>query len=305
MESQQLPTDPAVHPRPQRERRLPSHLDDFAVGYHPTVTDPSTQPAPVPTAEDGAAAPELTVLRSPSPQLPVRIQSRRGSVASHHSTARSQASARSLSQRSLTKTLSELQNAMLEERMKRMELAEAQRQQAREALHEKEELLREQEQQRRRLEEKAEIAYKTKEAITRQQILQRRLKEKEMEVEKAALITSFLKEEETKSPPHSRPLSVSEYNLRLPSTAQPLPPRSQGPPDMLHSTPVTQAPPPVNIYTVKPPVSTSPSPILAAAIQDRVSAITIPPVVPVANPSPLPRHSHTVGALIQHAASPS
>ncbi|KAK7884792.1 hypothetical protein WMY93_027915 [Mugilogobius chulae] len=224
MESQSLPGDSAAHLRPQRERRLPQHFDDFQVGYQPAVTEASalaTQPTA--TAEEEATTPEHTVVKPPSRPRSVRTESRRSSVASHQTRAKSQASVRSLSQRSTTEGLSELQSAMLEEKVKRMELAEAQRQvmeqtivdeqctlldqQARDALNEREELLREQERQRRRLEEKADLAYKAKEAITRQQLLQQRLKEKEMEVERAALITSFLKEEESKSPPYSRPLS--------------------------------------------------------------------------------------------------
>ncbi|KAK7882056.1 hypothetical protein WMY93_028230 [Mugilogobius chulae] len=240
MESQSLPGDSAAHLRPQRERRLPQHFDDFQVGYQPAVTEASalaTQPTA--TAEEEATTPELTVVKPPSRPRSVRTESRRSSVASHQTRAKSQASVRSLSQRSTTEGLSELQSAMLEEKVKRMELAEAQRQvmeqtivdeqctlldqQARDALNEREELLREQERQRRRLEEKADLAYKAKEAITRQQLLQQRLKEKEMEVERAALITSFLKEEESKSPPYSRPLSeCSKYAAQLHSPREPV-----------------------------------------------------------------------------------
>lgn len=162
---------------------------------------------------------------------------------------------------------------MLEEQVKRMELAEVQRQimeqtlvdeqctlldkEARDALDEKEELLREQERQRRRLEEKAEMAYKSKEAITRHQMLQRRLKEKEMELAQAALITSFLKEEGIKSPSSSRPLSECEYNLRSSSEAQPLLLHSQGGHGLLHSTPSIHVLPPVSSAVISPPVSTS------------------------------------------------
>lgn len=80
---------------------------------------------------------------------------------------------------------------MLEKQIKHMELAEVQRQimeqtlideqcnlldkEARDALDEKEELLREQEWQRRWLDEKAEMAYKSKEAITKHQMLQLQL----------------------------------------------------------------------------------------------------------------------------------
>ncbi|KAK7916727.1 hypothetical protein WMY93_012488 [Mugilogobius chulae] len=279
MESQSLPGDLAAHLRPQRERRLPQHFDDFQVGYQPAVTEASalaTQPTA--TAEEEATTPELTVVKPPSRPRSVRTESRRSSVASHQTRAKSQASVRSLSQRSTTEGLSELQSAMLEEKVKRMELAEAQRQvmeqtivdeqctlldqQARDALNEREELLREQERQRRRLEEKADLAYKAKEAITRQQLLQQRLKEKEMEVERAALITSFLKEEESKSPPYSRPLSeCSKYAAQL---------QSQREPGLGHSTPFTQAP--VFNAAVNPPVSTSLPP--AAALQNRVPATT-------------------------------
>ncbi|KAK7945263.1 hypothetical protein WMY93_000991 [Mugilogobius chulae] len=305
MESQSLPGDSAVHLRPQRERRLPQHFDDFQVGYQPAVTEASalaTQPTA--TAEEEATTPELTVVKPPSRPRSVRTESRRSSVASHQTRAKSQASVRSLSQRSTTEGLSELQSAMLEEKVKRMELAEAQRQvmeqtivdeqctlldqQARDALNEREELLREQERQRRRLEEKADLAYKAKEAITRQQLLQQRLKEKEMEVERAALITSFLKEEESKSPPYSRPLSeCSKYAAQL---------HSQREPGLSHSTPFTQAP--VFNAAVNPPVSTSLPP--AAAPQNRVPATsmltqlqptysTIPPVaIPVSSPAQQP-----------------
>ncbi|CAL9696588.1 unnamed protein product [Knipowitschia caucasica] len=59
MESLQLHSDEAVRTRPQREIRLPQHLDNYEVGYQPSVTTPSaviTLPASTTTADHGAAA---------------------------------------------------------------------------------------------------------------------------------------------------------------------------------------------------------------------------------------------------------
>ncbi|CAL1613039.1 unnamed protein product [Knipowitschia caucasica] len=185
MESLQLHSDEAVRARPQREIRLPQHLDNFEVGYQPSVTTPSaviTLPASTTTADSGAAAIPKLVELSPRREKP---HSRRSSVSSHHS-RKSQSSFRSLSKGSAVDGLSELQSARLEERMKRMELAEAQRQVMEQTLVDEQCLLLDRK-ARDALNEQ-EMAHKAKEAISKQQILQRRLKEKEMEVEKAALI---------------------------------------------------------------------------------------------------------------------
>lgn len=148
---------------------------------------------------------------------------------------------------------------MVEEKIKRMELAEVQRQimeeslleeqyqcldkQAQEALSKKEELLREQENQRRKLDEEAEMALKAKETITRQLMLQRKLKKKEMELEKAALITSFLKEDASNSA-QSRPPSKCEFNLRPSPKVMGALTNSQGDPGPLYSIPPARATPP-------------------------------------------------------------
>lgn len=167
METEQPSADSAVSSRPQRERHLPGHLDNFEVGYIPGVTVPPTT-----TAEGfGATAPAPGGTFSHPPAS-------RFSASSRRSSARTQTSSHSTTKRSITDGLSELQSAMLEEQVKRMELAEVQWQimeqtlideqcslldkEARDALNEKEELLREQERQRCLLDEKAEMAYKRK-----------------------------------------------------------------------------------------------------------------------------------------------
>ncbi|ROL45664.1 hypothetical protein DPX16_17780 [Anabarilius grahami] len=186
MEQGQPSADSAVRSRPQREIQLPASLANFEVGYTPRVTVLTSTEA----GELGAAAPAHDIPIPDPLSLPsVRAESCRSWVSSHHSRPRSRSSAASSTKRSIADGLSELQSAILEEQVKRMELAEVQRQimeqtlvdeqcnlldkEAKDALYEKEELLREQERERRRLEEKAEMAYKSKEAITRHQMLRR------------------------------------------------------------------------------------------------------------------------------------
>ncbi|XP_042073118.1 uncharacterized protein LOC121813428 [Haplochromis burtoni] len=213
--------DISVRRKTQRERHLPAYFDDYEVEYQPksgTSTDKPTAGAEAGMAIDQRSARQ----RSTS--------SRSHASGSQCSKPRSQASGHSPSGGSIIAGLTDLQTAMLEEKMKGMELAELQRQmmeeslaeeqclildaQAREALSKKEELYMQQERQRRQLDEEARTAHNTRESITRRLSMQRRLKEKEMELKKASLIAAFLRDQED-GLPAPRPLNNCEYDSGL------------------------------------------------------------------------------------------
>nr|XP_054592272.1 uncharacterized protein LOC129157132 [Nothobranchius furzeri] len=328
--------DPAVRTRSQRERRLPTYLEDYEVGYQPQLLHHPAAQAP---AGHEAHPPDQPAMMTAAitgaiPSLPSRrASSDQSQSVSQHSKAKTQGSASSSTRRSIIDGLSDIQTAMLEERIKRMELAEVQRQiteenlmdeqyqhldqQAREALRRREELLREQEIQRRKLDEEAEIALKAKEAITRRLMLQRKLKEKEIELEKATLITSLLKEE-TSSSVASRPQSGDESNKGFPADVMGVPPPSQGAHGPAHSAPTVIGLPPAFTAAVhNPPVSTSQlttraSPILQPQppvmvnlpTQPQFTYSTIAPPT-TAHTIPQPGTTLSVGAILPHAGPPA
>ncbi|KAG7500236.1 hypothetical protein JOB18_012395 [Solea senegalensis] len=149
---------------------------------------------------------------------------------SQRSKPRTQVSHWSTSSHSIVDGLTDLQAAMLEESVKHLELEEMKRQivedsnvedeyqrldsKARETLERKEEFLRDQERSRRQLDKEARVAHETRVALTKQIVMQRRLKEKQIELERASLITTFLKEQEDNLA-SSQPLSNCEYDLGL------------------------------------------------------------------------------------------
>ncbi|XP_022540035.2 uncharacterized protein LOC111195821 [Astyanax mexicanus] len=230
--------EPSVHPCIQRERRPPAHLNDYEVEYHP-------KPVSVP------------------PPLSSKSPSHKSLSGSQCSRQRSQVSVNSISGRSTTAALTDVQAAELEERIKRLELTELKRQveeqhiaeqqcqllddQARKALDQREELLREQERKSRQLDEEARAAHRSRECLTRQLALQRRLKEKEIELEKARLIAAFLKESEIESSEHSTPNRVSEVIFPAQSSSDPTVPAP-----CYKMTPVNQAPPSVALQQSPP-----------------------------------------------------
>ncbi|KAL1255106.1 hypothetical protein QQF64_013167 [Cirrhinus molitorella] len=210
MQSEQEVTEPVVRPRTQRERHPPAYLSDYDVGY---------QPSHIPTSSADASS-MMPVAAIPAAQadevhVPCRPPSTHLSASSRHSQSRTKTSRSGGSSRTTASQLTELQAAIVEEKLKSMELAEMQRQmveeskakeqcefldqQARLALYEREGLLREQQRRSRQLEEEARAAHKTKELITKQLKRQRRIKQKEMELEKARLIASLLRESETEN----------------------------------------------------------------------------------------------------------
>ncbi|XP_019218180.1 uncharacterized protein LOC109203254 [Oreochromis niloticus] len=213
--------DISVRRKTQRERHLPAYLDDYEVEYQPKSTISTDKPTA--GTEAGMAIDQ----RSAKPRS---TSSRSHASGSQCSKPRSQASGHSPSGGSIIAGLTDLQTAMLEEKMKGMELAELQRQmmeeslaeeqclildaQAREALSKKEELYMQQERQRRQLDEEARTAHDTRESITRRLSMQRRLKEKEMELKKASLIAAFLRDQED-GLPSSRSLNNCEYESGL------------------------------------------------------------------------------------------
>ncbi|XP_070410955.1 uncharacterized protein [Nothobranchius furzeri] len=336
MEELGQPSDPAVRSRSQRERRLPTYLEDYEVGYQPQLLHHPAAQAP---AGHEAHPPDQPAMMTAAiteaiPSLPSwRASSDRSQPVSQRSKAKTQGSASSSTRRSIIDGLSDIQTAMLEERIKRMELAEVQRQimeeslmdeqyqhldqQAREALRRREELLREQEIQRRKLDEEAEIALKAKEAITRRLMLQRKLKEKEIEFEKATLITSLLKEE-TSSSVASRPQSGDESNKGSPADVMGVPPPSQGAHGPAHSAPTVIGPPPAFTAAVpNPPVSTSQlttraSPVLQPQppamvnlpTQPQFTYSTIAPPT-TAHTIPQPGTTLSVGAILPCAGPPA
>ncbi|KAL4008256.1 hypothetical protein ACER0C_002108 [Sarotherodon galilaeus] len=184
--------DISVRRKTQRERHLPAYFDDYEVEYQPKSATSTDKPTA--GTEAGMAIDQ----RSAKPRS---------------TSSRSHASGGSI-----IAGLTDLQTAMLEEKMKGMELAELQRQmmeeslaeeqclildaQAREALSKKEELYMQQERQRHQLDEEARTAPENL------------LPDKEMELQKASLIAAFLRDQED-GLPSSRPLNNCEYDLGL------------------------------------------------------------------------------------------
>ncbi|KAL1250707.1 hypothetical protein QQF64_018503 [Cirrhinus molitorella] len=202
MQSEQEVTEPVVRPRTQRERHPPAYLSDYDVGY---------QPSHIPTSSADA----IPAAQADEVHVPCRPPSTHLAASSRHSQSRTKTSRSGGSSQTTASQLTELQAAIVEEKLKSMELAEMQRQmveeskaeeqcefldqQARLALYEREDLLREQQRRSRQLDEEARAAHKTKELITKQLERQRRIKQKEMELEKARLIALLLRESETEN----------------------------------------------------------------------------------------------------------
>ncbi|XP_016088613.1 uncharacterized protein [Sinocyclocheilus grahami] len=210
MQSENEITEPVVRPHTQRERHPPAYLSDYDVGYEPSHLPASR--ADVSSMMSVATIPAAQLDELP---VPCRIPSAHSSVSSRHSQSRTKTCRSGGSSRTIALRLTEIQAAIVEEKLKSMELAEMQRQmveeskaeeqcefldqQARLALYEREDLLREQQRRSRQLDEEARAAHKTKELITKQIERQRRIKQKEMELEKARLIASLLQETENEN----------------------------------------------------------------------------------------------------------
>ncbi|XP_026095552.1 uncharacterized protein LOC113067383 [Carassius auratus] len=210
MQSENEISSPVVRPRTKRERHPPAYLSDYDVGYEPSHIPDSS-------ADASSMTPVATIptARSDEEPVPCRTPSAPSSASSRHSQSRTKSSRSVRSSRTTASQLTEIQAAIVEEKLKSMELAEMQRQmveeskaeeqcefldqQARLALFEKEDLLREQQRRSRHLDEEARAAHKTKELITKQLERQRRIKQKEMELEEARLIASLLQESETEN----------------------------------------------------------------------------------------------------------
>ncbi|RXN37594.1 circadian locomoter output cycles kaput-like protein [Labeo rohita] len=103
-------TEPVVRHRPPRERHLPAHLTDYEVQLPPNL---HTEPPPADSA-------------SQRPSRPSRHASR--SISSGTVSSTSSRSHRSVQHRSPRHGLSDLQAAMLEERLKSLDLEELQQQ---------------------------------------------------------------------------------------------------------------------------------------------------------------------------------
>ncbi|ROI46928.1 Retrovirus-related Pol polyprotein from type-1 retrotransposable element R2 [Anabarilius grahami] len=176
MQSEQEVTEPVVRPHTQRERYPPAYLNDYDVVY---------QPSQIPAASADASS-IMPVATCPAAQpddetVPCRPPSAQSSASSRYSHSRTKTSRSSGSSRTTASRLTDLQAAIV----------------ARLALYEREDLLREQQRRSRQLDEEVRAAHKTKELITKQLERQRRIKQKEMELEKARLIASLLRESET------------------------------------------------------------------------------------------------------------
>lgn len=177
--------DPAVRPRTQRERHLPAHLEDYEVQ--------------LPAHLHSAPPPADTSSQRHSRHSSQCISSGTASKA----TSRSRHSAPNRSPRH---ALSEVQAAVLEEKLKALELEELQRQIEEDATADKE---------CQRLDDQAREALKAREALAKQIDIRRRLKKAQNELEVAKLVTSFLKQDS-----NSRSGSQSSIPSNL-SEAQP------------------------------------------------------------------------------------
>ncbi|XP_005167247.1 uncharacterized protein [Danio rerio] len=270
MQSEQEVTPTIVQPRTQRERHPPAYLGDYDVGYQPSQI-------PASSAGDRNTMPAAAIASAHPDEahVPCRSLSAHSSAKSRQSRSRTKTTRSSVSSRSTASQLTELQAAIVEEKLKSMELAEMQRQmveeskaeeqcefldqQARLALYEREELLREQQRRSHQLDEEARAAHKTKELITKQLERQRRIKQKEMELEKARLVASLLRESESENATaisqtegELDPEQVQTDTLRLPKVEVAHHTLRQFPDSTQHSTPHTYQSKPVTAQPLVP-----------------------------------------------------
>lgn len=123
MQSENEVTEPVVRPRTQRERHPPAYLSDYDVGYQPSHI-------PASSADVSSMMPVATVPAAQPDEvpLPCRPPSAHTSASSRRSQSRTKTSRSGGSSRSTASRLTELQAAIVEKKLKSMELAEMQRQ---------------------------------------------------------------------------------------------------------------------------------------------------------------------------------
>ncbi|XP_058625394.1 uncharacterized protein LOC131536472 [Onychostoma macrolepis] len=234
-------TEPAVRPRPPRERHLPVHLADYDVQLPPNL-----HPEPPPADSS---------LQRPS--RPSRHASR--SISSGTVSSTTSRSHRSAQRRSPRHGLSDFQAAMLEERLKTLDLEELQEQIEEDAIVDKE--CERIDAQAREAQYRQEQAIKARELLAKQVESRRRLKKVRNELEVAKYVCVLLKPESqdvsvaaSQSSIAVDPLSeVSTQQHRVAATTD-LESSAQAMPS--HSTPCH-----VNVVPVS---SVMPSPILPA-----------------------------------------
>ncbi|KAI2662236.1 F-box only protein 6 [Labeo rohita] len=168
-------TEPVVRPRPPRERHLPAHLTDYEVQLPPNLH-------PEPPPADSV---------SQRPSRPSRHAS--NSISSGTVSSTSSRSHRSVQRRSPRHGLSVLQAAMLEERLKTLELEELEQQIEEDAIFDKEcERL---DAQAREAQYRQEQATKARELLAKQVESRRRLRKVHNELEVAKYVCVLLKQE--------------------------------------------------------------------------------------------------------------
>ncbi|RXN27603.1 circadian locomoter output cycles kaput-like protein [Labeo rohita] len=168
-------TEPVVRPRPPRERHLPAHLTDYEVQLPPNL---HLEPPPADSALQRPSRPSRHASRSISS----------GTVSSTSSRSHS-----SVQRRSSRHGLSDLQAAMLEERLKTLDLEELQQRIEVDAIVDKE--CERFDAQAREAQYRQEQATKARELLAKQVESRRRLKKVQNELEVAKYVRVLLKQE--------------------------------------------------------------------------------------------------------------
>lgn len=263
---------------PQREHRLPAYLDDYQVGYQPSAHQ----------------APPATVQRSPSQHS---NDSSSRSSNKKKSSSHSRISWSTIHSVGLypTQGLSNVQAAILEERIKQVELEDLRRLIEHETQADIE--CRQLDDQAKQAQQHQEEALKAREALATRLERQRRLIKAEQEFEVAKLVSTTLRDDSLTSRASSpAPSDKSDRYLDFPRLFQAGPahqlpsPSRQSRPTQLASTSTVHLPPPQAMHQAMP---VPPAPPVGPPLMlqpPAISAIPAPMAHPVAqlqNPAPL------------------